>query len=118
MDGGAWWATVHGVAKSRTQLFHTFLKKKRKKKHLKTAKDFTGGPSGKESTCQWFHPWSGKTPQAVEQLKLHSVTAEPMHLEPVLCDKKPAQPETLVPQPEQPTCNDAGTKDSAQPKTS
>ena len=22
MDGGAWWATVHGVAKSRTQLSH------------------------------------------------------------------------------------------------
>ena len=31
MDGGAWWATVHGVAKSRTQLsdftFSRFLKK-------------------------------------------------------------------------------------------
>ena len=27
MDGGAWWATVHGVAKSRTQLsdFTSFL---------------------------------------------------------------------------------------------
>ena len=22
MDGGAWWATVHGVAKSRTRLSH------------------------------------------------------------------------------------------------
>ena len=26
MDGGAWWATVHGVAKSRTRLSHlTFM---------------------------------------------------------------------------------------------
>ena len=27
MDGGAWWVTVHGVAKSRTQ-FSNFKKKK------------------------------------------------------------------------------------------
>ena len=25
MDGGAWWATVHGVAKSRTRLRDVFL---------------------------------------------------------------------------------------------
>ena len=29
MDGGAWWATVHGVAKSRTRL-RDFKKKKKK----------------------------------------------------------------------------------------
>ena len=33
MDGGAWWATVHGVAKSRTRLsnfpsFHFFIEKR------------------------------------------------------------------------------------------
>ena len=35
MDGGAWWATVHGVAKSRTQL----------------SEGFPGGSDGKESAC-------------------------------------------------------------------
>ena len=31
MDGGAWWVTVHGVAKSRTQLSHfTFMHWRRK----------------------------------------------------------------------------------------
>ena len=29
MDGGAWWATVHGVAKSRTRLHFTFAQIKR-----------------------------------------------------------------------------------------
>ena len=43
MDGGAWWATVHGVAKSRTRLSDftfTFFQ------------GFPGGASGKESSCQ------------------------------------------------------------------
>ena len=35
MDTGAWWATVHGVAKSRTQL----------------SEGFPGGSDGKESAC-------------------------------------------------------------------
>ena len=35
MDGGAWWATVHGVAKSRTQ----------------PSEGFPGGSDGKESAC-------------------------------------------------------------------
>ena len=48
MDGGAWWATVHGVAKSQTQLsdftftFHWFL----------------GSSAGKESTCNAGDPSS------------------------------------------------------------
>ena len=43
MDWGAWWATVHGVAKSQTRLSNFTLLYKR---------GFPGGPSGKEPTCQ------------------------------------------------------------------
>ena len=44
MDGGAWWATVHGVAKSRTRLSNfTSL-------HF-TSRN-TGGASGKEPACR------------------------------------------------------------------
>ena len=62
MDRGAWWATVHGVTKSRTQLrdFHftaTLLL------------GFPGDASGKEPTYQCrrhkrlgFDPWVGKIP--------------------------------------------------------
>ena len=36
--------------------------------------------SCEESTCQsrkhWFHPWSGKTPHALEQLNLCATTIE------------------------------------------
>ena len=61
MLGGAWWATVHGVAKSRTQLSNfTSL-------HFKPEKGFPDGASGKESAYQcWrcrrcgFYPWIGK----------------------------------------------------------
>ena len=63
MDGGAWWVTVHGVAKSRIRLrdftftfFHRYL-------------GFPGGTSGKEPACQrrvlrrhGFNPWVGKIP--------------------------------------------------------
>ena len=45
MDGGAWWARVHGVAKSRTQLSNftfTFM----------VFVGFPGGASGKEPTRQ------------------------------------------------------------------
>ena len=45
---------------------------------------------GKESVRQCrrhvFDPWSGKAPQAAEQLKPGTVTTEP--LEPVLCRKR------------------------------
>ena len=43
MDGGAWWATVHGVAKSRTRLsdFTSVL----------YTVGFPGGSAGKESGC-------------------------------------------------------------------
>ena len=37
MDGGAWWATVHGVTKSRTQLsdFTSLLLQRREKENKK-----------------------------------------------------------------------------------
>ena len=54
MDRGAWRATVHGVAKSRTRLSNQ-------------AQHSTGSTSGNESTCQCrrhrrcsFDPWIGK----------------------------------------------------------
>ena len=46
MDGGAWWATVHGVTKSQTRLIDfifTFF-------HTKE-EGFLGGSVGKESAC-------------------------------------------------------------------
>ena len=63
MDGGAWWVTVHGVAKSQIQqrdftftFFHRYL-------------GFPGDTSGKEPACQrrvlrrrGFNPWVGKIP--------------------------------------------------------
>ena len=65
MDGGVWYATVHGVAKSQTRL-----------------SDFTfWWVSGKESTCRCrrheFHPCLRKIPQAAEQLSLWATTIEP-----------------------------------------
>ena len=44
MDGGVWWATVHGVAKSQTRLSNfTFT--------FTLERDFPGGSADKESTC-------------------------------------------------------------------
>ena len=52
MDRGAWWATVHGVAKSRTQL----------------SEGFPGGSDGKESACNagdlGLIPGLGRSPLA------------------------------------------------------
>ena len=57
MDGGAWWATVHGVAKSRTRLSNftslhfcaytqcIYLI------HLVFSMGFPGGSTGEESAC-------------------------------------------------------------------
>ena len=48
--------------------------------------------SGWESACQCrghgFEPWSGKIPQAAEQLGPWATTTEPARLEPVLCSKR------------------------------
>ena len=48
--------------------------------------------SGWESACQCrghgFESWSGKIPHAADQLGLWATTAEPVHLEPVLRNKR------------------------------
>ena len=48
--------------------------------------------SDRESACQCtghgFEPWSGKIPHAVEQLGLWATITEPVHLEPVLHNKR------------------------------
>ena len=59
MEGGAWWATIHGVAESDTTERLHF--------HFQCyALYFPGGSDGKESTCQCrrpgFSPWVGKIP--------------------------------------------------------
>ena len=58
-------------------------------------KCFLGLPwcrSGWESACQCrghgFEPWSGKIPHATEQLGPWATTTEPVHLEPVLHNKR------------------------------
>ena len=60
-DGGAWWATVHGITKSRMQLSNftfTFF-------HTKEG-GFLGGSVGKESACNAGDlgsiPGSGRSP--------------------------------------------------------
>ena len=52
MEGGAWWATVHGVAKSRTRLsdFTYFL--------LTSSLDFPGGSDGRASAYNSRDPGS------------------------------------------------------------
>ena len=58
MDGGAWWATVHGVAESRTQLsdftftFHSYALEKEMANHssfLSLIIPGTGEPGGVQS---------------------------------------------------------------------
>ena len=60
-DGGAWWATIYGVAQSQNRL--------------------SSSSSGKESTCQnrghEFDPWSWKIPRAMEQQSPCATTTEP-----------------------------------------
>ena len=74
MDGGAWWAAVHGVAKSRTRLsdfpFFSFRIKVKasifKHPYSDTVPKWH---NGRESTCQFrrckrqgFNPWVRKIP--------------------------------------------------------
>ena len=56
MDGGAWWATVHGVAKSRTRFhchfhFSTFMHWRRKWQPTPEFLGFPGCSDGKEFAC-------------------------------------------------------------------
>ena len=50
MDGGAWWATVHGVPKSRTQLSDFTLS-------LQTER-VVGRKQPAGSTCLWEMKWT------------------------------------------------------------
>ena len=68
MDGGAWWAAVHGVPKSRARLSDL-------------AAAAAGGTVDKNLPANTdrghgFDPWSGKIPRVSEQLSLCSVTVE------------------------------------------
>ena len=62
MDGGAWWAAVHGVAKSRTRLsdftfpFHFHELEKEMATH--------------SSVLAWIDSWSGKIPHVTGQLNM------------------------------------------------
>ena len=63
-DGGAWWAAVHGVAKSRTQLndftftFHFYALEKEMAIHF--------------SVLDWRIPWTGE-PGGLPSMGLHRV---------------------------------------------
>ena len=64
MDGGAWWASVHGVAKSQTQLsdftftFHFHALEKEMATH--------------SSVLAWRIPWT-KKPARLQSMGLHRV---------------------------------------------
>ena len=77
MDRGAWWATVHGVAKSRTRLsnftYYFFL-------------NFPGGSEGKASACNAGDlgsiPGSGRSPgEGSGNLLQYSCLENPMDRE-------------------------------------
>ena len=55
MDRGAWWATIHGIAKGRTRLSHTHTQ------WIRICLPMQGTR---------FDPWSEKIPHASEQLSL------------------------------------------------
>ena len=61
-------------------------------KDVKKKMDFPWWLSGKESSCQsrgqGFDPWSRKIPHAGGHLSPCTKTTEPMHLDPVLCNKR------------------------------
>ena len=63
MDGEAWWAAVHGVAKSRTRLsdftftfhFHAL------EKEMATRSVFLPGESHEQRSLADYSPWSHKS---------------------------------------------------------
>ena len=71
MDGGAWWATVHGVAKSRTRLsdftftFHCHALEKEMETH--------------SSILAWEIPWTEEPGRLQSMGSLESDTTERLH---------------------------------------
>ena len=80
MDGGAWWATVHGVAKSRTQLSNfTFTTL-----HFTwqpTPLYFPGESQGQRSLVG-CHPWGHTELDTTEAAPAAAAAAAPVWLEP------------------------------------
>ena len=73
MDGGAWWATVHGVAKSRTRLSDfTFLHWRRK--WQPTPVFLPGEPQGRGSLvgCRLWDCTESDTTDATQQQQQHT----------------------------------------------
>ena len=74
MDGGAWWAAVHGVAKSRTQLsdftfafhFHAL------EKEMATYSSFLPGESQGQGTLVGCHLWGHTDWTLLKQLSSSS----------------------------------------------
>ena len=72
MDGGAWWAAVHGVARSRTRLsdftftFHFHALEKEMAAHSPTPVFLPGESQGRGSLVG-FHLW-GRTESAMTEV--------------------------------------------------
>ena len=66
MDGGAWWATVHGIAKSQTRLSDfTFMHWKRK---WQPTPVFLPGESHGQRSLVGYSPWDRKELDMTYQL--------------------------------------------------
>ena len=67
MDGGAWWAAVHGVAKSQTRLtdftftFHFYVLEKEMATHSSVLAGESQGQGSLVDCCLWGHTESDTT---------------------------------------------------------
>ena len=111
-DGGAWWAVVHGVAKSQARLndftftFH-FMHRRRKWQPTPVFLPGTGEPGGLPSMGSYRvgHDWSDLAVAAAEP-DSHNYWAHvlqplrPVHVEPVLPAREALQREAHMPHEE------------------
>ena len=83
MVGGAWWAAVHGVAKSRTRLKRLNSSSSTLLNSNCNSLDLPGGPVIKNLPVNAGHagsiPPSGKIPHVSGQLSACATTTEPAH---------------------------------------